>query len=145
MVALYCQGSNVTAVFFLEVSIGKQLRNVRLGAGMTQIQLSKASGVSQGAITAYENDLQNPTAEKLAALAKALGVPMESLIDPEAIPQAAEPEADNRLHGNSGVMQIHKTALQLSADAQKAVLQFAKALLLKETAAKSNKRPRKAA
>lgn len=145
MVALYCQGSNGTTVFFQEVSIGKQLKNVRLSAGMTQIQLSKASGVSQGAITAYENDLQNPTAEKLAALAKALGVPMESLVDPEAIPQPVEPEADNRLHGNSGVMQTHKIVLQLSADSQKAVLQFAKALLLKEAAAKAHKRRKTAA
>jgi transcriptional regulator with XRE-family HTH domain len=113
------------------MSIGKQLKNARLSAGLTQIQLSKASGVSQGAITAYENDLQNPTAEKLASLAKALGVPMETLLDPEAIAQTPEP--DNRLHGNSGPMQTHKIVLQLSPEAQKAVLQFAKALLLKES------------
>ncbi len=144
MTALYCQGVNILTVFLEEMSIGKQLKNARLSAGLTQIQLSKASGVSQGAITAYENDLQNPTAERLAALAKALGVPMESLVDPEAAaPQAQEAEPDNRLHGNSGVMQTHKIVLQLSPDAQKAVLQFAKALLLKEST-KVHKQPKAA-
>lgn len=129
----------------MEVSIGNQLKSVRLGAGMTQVQLAKASGVSQGAITAYENNLQNPTAEKLAALAKALAVPMEALVDPETLPQAPEPESDNRLHGNSGVMQTHKVVLQLSPESQKAVLQFAKALLLKETTARTRRHRRKAA
>src|ERR1035437_3464648 len=114
------------------VNIGTNLKALRLQAGLTQVQLSKASGVSQGTITGYEHDLQRPSAEKLAALAKALSVPMEALVPLDSVPsvQAASEIADNRLHGNSCTAQLVKLAPQLDIEDQRALLKQAKLMLM---------------
>lgn len=112
-----------------EVSIGKQLKAARLKAGMTQTQLSKAAGVSQAAIAFYENDVKSPVANKLAAMAKALGVPMEALVETNKAPTEPGSEGDNRLHGNSTAAQIQRLVLQLDREAQKILLMQAKRML----------------
>jgi|ERR1035437_1125301 transcriptional regulator with XRE-family HTH domain len=120
------------------VNIGTNLKALRLQAGLTQVQLSKASGVSQGTITGYEHDLQRPSAEKLAALAKALGVAMEALVPLDAVvsAQASGDPFDNRVHGNSCTAQLVKLVPQLDLDDQRALLKQAKLMLLAKTTPK---------
>lgn len=131
------------------MSIGKQLKSVRLKAGMTQVQLSKASGVSQASIALYENDQQTPVADKLAALARALNVPMEALVDSTSEePVSTSPDLDRRQHGNSTVAQIHKIVQQLGLESQRDILKQARLLLTVQTAEQTkddHKRPRKVA
>lgn len=128
------------------MSIGTNLKALRLQAGLTQVQLSKASGVSQGAITGYEHDLQRPTADKLAALAKALNVPMEAIVSLDAPAQPMPDDTpDNRLHGNSCTAQLVKVVPQLDPEDQRALLKQAKLMLLAKESQAKTKRPRKVA
>jgi transcriptional regulator with XRE-family HTH domain len=45
--------------------------------GVTQQELSKSSGVSQGTISKYRSNKQTPKSKELYAISKALGVKME--------------------------------------------------------------------
>lgn len=42
------------------MTLGQLLRKARDNAGLTQSQVSKATGIAQPNISAYENDLANP-------------------------------------------------------------------------------------
>jgi transcriptional regulator with XRE-family HTH domain len=97
---------------------------------MTQVQLAQASGVPQGLITCYETDSKMPSALKLAALAKALHVPMEQLVETNSqTPQVLlMPEA--KLHGNSRGAKIQEIFLQLDEETQRLVLKQIKALAM---------------
>lgn len=112
----------------LEVNIGTRLRELRKQANLTQVQLALASGVQQGEITGYENDKRVPTAPKIAALAKALKVPMEVLIGDVEIPQT-QASTEHRPHGNSTPALTQRIIQQLTLENQRAVLAHAKALL----------------
>lgn len=127
------------------MSIGTNIKATRLQAGLTQVQLAKAAGIPQGTIASYENDAQTPSAVKLAALAKALNVPMESLVELEKAPRKAVPDAvaDNRVHGNSTAAQIQKLVTQLDREAQKVLLKQAKMMMPHHS--DTPRRPRKAA
>lgn len=107
--------------------IGVNIKAARLKAGLTQAQLAKTSGVSQPSIALYENDQQMPVAKSLAAIAKALNVPMDSLVDTDLPSNASE--EDNRNHGNSTTAQISKLVVTLNRDAQALVLKQVKMLL----------------
>lgn len=64
--------------------IAKRIRAARLRLGLTKAQLAEKSGVSTSYLTQLESNegatIKSPGAKKLAALAKALGVTMESLM-----------------------------------------------------------------
>ncbi len=111
---------------------------------MTQVQLALASGVQQGEITGYENDKRVPTAPKVAALAKALKVPMEVLIGDVEIPQPPA-SIEPRPHGNSTPALTQRIIQQLTLENQRAVLAHAKALLKAQEAQSTPKRRTKAA
>jgi transcriptional regulator with XRE-family HTH domain len=60
--------------------VGDRIRRARLRANLTQKQLEKLSGFSQGQISAYENgNVKELTREKLEILARAMGAPIEEL------------------------------------------------------------------
>lgn len=60
--------------------MGYKIKEVRENRNMTQEELSEKSGVSRGTISALENGVERITTTKtLARLAKALGVPVESI------------------------------------------------------------------
>jgi transcriptional regulator with XRE-family HTH domain len=119
----------------LEVSIGTNIKATRLQAGLTQVQLARVAGIPQGTIASYENDAQTPSAVKLAALAKALNVPMEALVGLEEAKRAPLEASDNRVHGNSTAAQIQKLVGQLDREAQKVILKQAKMMLPHHTEA----------
>ena len=48
---------------------------------MTQAELAKLCGVSQGSVAQWEKGGSFPKAEKLPALARALGCPVKELLD----------------------------------------------------------------
>lgn len=61
--------------------IGRRLREARLAAGLTQMQLHALSDLEQATISKYERgDVEEPSAPKIAALARALGVSMEWIV-----------------------------------------------------------------
>ncbi|GGF43060.1 XRE family transcriptional regulator [Aliidongia dinghuensis] len=68
--------------------IGKRIRDLRVGAGMTLTDLSKAAKVSIGTLSQLERGLVSPTVRTLYTVGNALGVAPAWLIDPS---QAAGP------------------------------------------------------
>lgn len=105
------------------MSIGTKLKALRLEAGLTQVQLAQAAGLTQNTLTFYENDKKVPSAPRLAAIANALHTTVEALLDKAP---ASEPAQDRRIHGNSAVALIQKIALALDEDAQMELLHQAR-------------------
>ena len=60
---------------------GEKIKQLRLGRGLTQRQLSEKSGVIETTIRKYELGAQNPKTDNLQKIATALGVPVYTLMD----------------------------------------------------------------
>lgn len=63
--------------------VGRNVRRLRLQKGLTQEELSAASGFSQQYISDLERGLRNPTVVSLYELAQAIGVNYLELLKPE--------------------------------------------------------------
>ena len=57
-----------------------EIRDARKKAGITQVQLSEATGIDQASISRMENGRQGITLEYLKRIARALGVNLGNLI-----------------------------------------------------------------
>jgi HTH-type transcriptional regulator / antitoxin HipB len=64
------------------VTFAEQVRALRKARGYTQLYLARRSGLSTAAICRYEAGERLPTLQSLRRVARALGVPWESL-DPD--------------------------------------------------------------
>ena len=61
---------------------GAVLKRLREGRGLTQLELAKTAGVAQGYISALEaGQKNNPSVAVMRKLAKALNVPISTLLD----------------------------------------------------------------
>ncbi len=60
-------------------SLGEVIITGRVAAGMTQADLADAIGVTQAAMSRYENDLRNPDPDTIDRIAAALGVTVRFL------------------------------------------------------------------
>jgi putative transcriptional regulator len=58
---------------------GQKLRDARVAAGLTQVELAELAEVQRRTIISAETGKHVPEAEAVARLAKALGVPQEGL------------------------------------------------------------------
>ena len=56
-----------------DVAFGRRLKSLRLAAGLTQADLSKRTGVSPGALRAYEEERRLPRRATVLRLARAVG------------------------------------------------------------------------
>lgn len=65
-----------------EVNIKRAILDARINAGMTQVELSQKSGISQADISRLENGTRNPSLNLLKRLAEA----MDSTLSIEFIP-----------------------------------------------------------
>lgn len=59
------------------------LRYIREREGLTQAELSEKTGISQAALSNYENGKDRPSVDSCAKLAKALGVSIDDLVHGE--------------------------------------------------------------
>jgi transcriptional regulator with XRE-family HTH domain len=58
------------------------IKRLREGRGLTQVQLARKTGVSQGYLTMIETGARkNPSLPVLKRIAKALGVPVTALLE----------------------------------------------------------------
>ena len=86
-------------------SIGRKIRDARKNAGMTQVELAKATNLSRSYIGDIEKDRYNPSVSTLQAIAKATNVPVETLLGGAApAPPAPQksvglPERDRTANG----------------------------------------------
>ena len=65
------------------MSIGQNIKNHRISAGITQGEIAKATGISQQAQSTWENGIKIPTAEKCITLADFYGISVDELIGHE--------------------------------------------------------------
>lgn len=63
------------------MSLGENIRERRETVGMTQTTLAGMAGVTLGAINQFESNIRIPNAYTFAAMAKALGVTMDELMN----------------------------------------------------------------
>jgi transcriptional regulator with XRE-family HTH domain len=83
----------------LLMPIGDRLKQLRTAKGMTQLQLSRATGLSLSIIAQLEQgDTANPRLNTVKALAKALGCSLDDLAadDDGGEPPAEQPPAPPR-------------------------------------------------
>lgn len=107
------------------MNIGEMLKTMRLERGLTLEELGNMVGVGKSTVRKWESgQIANMRRDKIAALAKALGVPPTMFIDASyeettapAVPE--DPERDN-------VMRLY---LSLSENNQKRLLDYAELLL----------------
>ena len=63
--------------------LGETIKALRLEKGLTQPQLAALVGVSSGMISIWENNVNEPKASNLKALATALDVSVDTLLSDE--------------------------------------------------------------
>jgi transcriptional regulator with XRE-family HTH domain len=61
--------------------LGETIKALRIEKGLTQPQLAKIIGVSKGMISIWENNINEPKATYLKALASALDVTVDQLLN----------------------------------------------------------------
>jgi transcriptional regulator with XRE-family HTH domain len=71
-----------------QTEFGEKLVALRRQRGLTQVQLSEASGITQRAISYYETMPGYPAAPAIIALAKALRVSSDELLGLKPLPRA---------------------------------------------------------
>jgi transcriptional regulator with XRE-family HTH domain len=60
-------------------ALGEVLETARRAQGLTQAELAERAGITQAALSRYENDLREPETDTLQRLADALGVTVQFL------------------------------------------------------------------
>jgi Zn-dependent peptidase ImmA (M78 family)/DNA-binding XRE family transcriptional regulator len=81
--------------------LGEALITARKARGLTQEQLATAAGVTQAALSRYENDQREPDTDVLSALAKALGVTARFLEGAGRLQGAMAIDAHMRRHATA--------------------------------------------
>jgi Zn-dependent peptidase ImmA (M78 family)/DNA-binding XRE family transcriptional regulator len=77
-------------------ALGEALRVARRAKGITQAELAERIGITQAALSRYENDLREPSQETVDAFAAALGVTPELLASGQRISGAMAVDAHMR-------------------------------------------------
>jgi transcriptional regulator with XRE-family HTH domain len=113
-------------------TFGDRLTRLRKLRGLTQRSLASKSGVSNRMIAYYETHDSAPPGDALAALARALDVPMDELLGLKASASEA-PSSTSELRLWRQLRQIE----QLSDSDRKAILRHVEALLAKQRLQKS--------
>jgi transcriptional regulator with XRE-family HTH domain len=73
-------------------TFGERLKELRVAKGLTQQQLSDASGLSQNGISQWELGKREPDWSAVRALAKALGVSCEAFETDDQASEDSEPQ-----------------------------------------------------
>ncbi len=64
------------------MDIGQKLKELRLAAGLSQLDLAKLLGVTRNAVSQWESGETQPTTKRLAMLSRALNVPIDDIMVP---------------------------------------------------------------
>jgi transcriptional regulator with XRE-family HTH domain len=75
------------------VTSGTLIREARLRAGLSQIELSRRSGKDRAQLARWERDVVQPSFETLRELVRACGFDLETNL----VPYEADPAQDTRL------------------------------------------------
>ncbi len=84
------------------MKLGTRVRDLRKALGLTQVQLSRRAGITQGSLSSIENgETKELRAETILALAKHLGTSPEWIrtgIGPPTEPERPTPDESEALH-----------------------------------------------
>jgi transcriptional regulator with XRE-family HTH domain len=70
-------------------TVGSRIRQLRISMRLTQEQLAEAAEISRDGLVRIERGNRRPQLETLTALSKALGVPVDKLVNANARTQAS--------------------------------------------------------
>lgn len=101
-------------------TFGDRLAAAREAAGMTQKQMARRLGVKLGTLTAWENDMSEPRANRLSMMAGILNVSIMWLLTGEGNGLAApEDEATIPPEVNDLLVEIRDLKAQITASAER--------------------------
>ena len=100
----------------------QNIKELRVERGLTQAQLAKLIGVTQGAVYFWEKGINEPTAGYLIKLARLFNVSVDELLSFET--NKAE-------ESSSRITQMNRIFVKLSIKQQEMLLGFAEELLKK--------------
>jgi len=83
---------------FLVVDAAVLLRDARLRAGLSQVELGRRAGVSQSVVSAYETGARQPTVPTLARLVAATGFELDLRLSEPSATEPASGELGHRVH-----------------------------------------------
>lgn len=112
-------------------SFGTRFRALRLHKGLTQDELADVLGITKSAVSAWENDRETPSFQKLVAIRGQLGASLDYLVDdgPE-LPQVQVGDAAGAYNSEAPCPPGEQTLLrrfrELSEAKQKALLALLK-------------------
>ena len=110
---------------YQETSFGERLQTIRKSRGFTQVQLAKAEGTMQRAISYYETEAGFPPAPAVIDLAKALNVTTDELL-------GVKPPKVERINEDSEARRMWKRfqmVTSLPERDQKAIIRLVNSLL----------------
>jgi transcriptional regulator with XRE-family HTH domain len=101
------------------MNIGQRLKELRLEAGLSQIQLAKLMGVTRNAVSQWESGETQPTTKRLASLARTFNVPIDHLIVPTTKVREKIVEQATRLFCRLGYEEASVEVICASAEVSK--------------------------
>jgi transcriptional regulator with XRE-family HTH domain len=107
------------------VAIGERIRILRKNMGLTQVELARRLKTSQQVITSYERGITTPDADKVPAIAQAMGVTLDELYGDKVPKQTRE----KSVHGNKRTAKAMELFDRLSPGDQRTVLKLIRNLL----------------
>ena len=115
------------ALYFLDMSFGTKIRQLRKDRGLSQGELAEKLGTSQKVISDYERERTSPARERLPHIAKFFGVSLDVLLDSESEP--AYGPGPKTLHGNKRTAKAMELFEQLDPVEQRIILRQMKGLI----------------
>ena len=109
----------------LRENFARKLIDIRKSKGLTQIDISKLTGISLRMIAHYETKVKYPSPDKLMLLAKALKVSIDELL-------GYKPVKEKEIIKNRKLLKKLKMADDLPLKDQKAIIHYIDALVAKQ-------------
>lgn len=107
---------------------GKHLAGLRTAAGLSQQQIAEAIGVRQSTVATWERSARPPKGDVLPALAQALGVELQTLIQTDA----SKPMQSGRRGPTSRFEKLVEEAHKLPRRRQQRIADTLEALIARE-------------
>ena len=117
-------------MYFYFMTIGTNIKKLRISRGWTQVELAEKLKTTQQVITSYETSKKKPPVDKLPSIASIFGVSIEELLGKKQI--TINNVNEKHLHKNSRTAKVQELFEKLPPLEQRAIFKQIKALTDKE-------------